>query len=94
MGLLRLLKLVLPLLLPVWFLCRKDSKLLGEKWTRGIPIEVLAFASVPVIRKIKYALGGKPILRMAANKAVRRFLCGPADMLNSTLKYAVYVLCM
>ena len=49
---------------------RKDSQLLGEKWSRGIPIEVLAFASVPVIRKIKCALGGTPVLRMATNKAV------------------------
>ena len=51
--------------------CRKDSRLLGEKWSRGIPIEVLAFAAVPVTRKIRAQLGGEPRLRMAANKAVR-----------------------
>jgi len=47
---------------------RKDSKQLGEQWKKGVPIEVLSFAYVPVMKKIEQ-LGGKPILRMAEKKA-------------------------
>jgi ribose 5-phosphate isomerase A len=48
---------------------RKDSKSLGEKWTKGIPVEVIPFAYASVMRKIE-ALGLKPTLRMATQKAV------------------------
>jgi len=47
---------------------RKDSHKLGEKWKKGVPIEVLPIAYVPVINKIK-ELGGRPELRMAVKKA-------------------------
>ncbi|UYP47430.1 Ribose-5-phosphate isomerase A [Candidatus Lokiarchaeum ossiferum] len=47
---------------------RKDSKSLGEKWKKGVPIEVVPMAYVPIINKIK-KMGGKPTLRMAKNKA-------------------------
>eukprot|EP01112_Ceratiomyxa_fruticulosa_P022966 TRINITY_DN858_c0_g1_i1.p1 TRINITY_DN858_c0_g1~~TRINITY_DN858_c0_g1_i1.p1 ORF type:complete len:212 (+),score=39.48 TRINITY_DN858_c0_g1_i1:167-802(+) len=47
---------------------RKDSSKLGEKWKKGVPLEVLAVARVPVSKKIE-ALGGKPVLRMAVKKA-------------------------
>jgi len=47
---------------------RKDSKVLGEKWKKGIPLEVIPLAHVPVIQKLKQ-LGGVPKLRMAVNKA-------------------------
>jgi len=47
---------------------RKDSKVLGEQWKKGVPVEVLPFAYVPVMKKIS-ELGGKPKLRMAVNKA-------------------------
>ncbi|XP_062519912.1 ribose-5-phosphate isomerase-like [Corticium candelabrum] len=47
---------------------RKDSKTLGEKWTKGIPIEVIPFAYVSVMKRIA-SLGLQPILRMATQKA-------------------------
>ncbi|MHA1519855.1 MAG: ribose 5-phosphate isomerase A [Promethearchaeota archaeon] len=47
---------------------RKDSHLLGEKWKKGIPIEVIPFAYVPVMKKLEL-MGGKPTLRMAKSKA-------------------------
>ena len=47
---------------------RKDSHLLGEQWKKGIPLEVIPFAYVPVMKKLE-AMGGKPTLRMAKNKA-------------------------
>lgn len=37
-------------------------------WTKGVPIEVIPFAYVPVMKRIE-GLGGKPTLRMAVNKA-------------------------
>lgn len=46
----------------------KESSFLGEKWTRGLPIEVLPFAYKPVMVKLE-ALGGPAELRMAKNKA-------------------------
>ncbi len=47
---------------------RKDSKRLGKKWKKGIPISVIPMSYVPVMEKIeKY--GGKPTLRMAQSKA-------------------------
>eukprot|EP01101_Sappina_pedata_P009412 TRINITY_DN5489_c0_g1_i1.p2 TRINITY_DN5489_c0_g1~~TRINITY_DN5489_c0_g1_i1.p2 ORF type:complete len:243 (-),score=108.79 TRINITY_DN5489_c0_g1_i1:30-758(-) len=47
---------------------RKDSKVLGEKWKKGVPIEVIPLAHVPVMHKLS-KLGGSPKLRMAVNKA-------------------------
>jgi ribose 5-phosphate isomerase A len=46
---------------------RKESLKLGEKWKKGIPIEVVPFAHLTVTRKLK-DLGGSPILRMAQAK--------------------------
>ena len=46
----------------------KDSKVLGEKWKKGVPIEVIPEAYVPIMRKIT-EMKGKPKLRMAVNKA-------------------------
>jgi len=48
---------------------RKDSKVLGEQWNKGVPIEVVPLAYHPVIKKIESMLGGKAVLRMAKNKA-------------------------
>lgn len=42
---------------------RKNSQLLGEKWSQGVPIEVAQFAYASVMRRL-VALGGKPVLRM------------------------------
>eukprot|EP01104_Vermistella_antarctica_P002897 TRINITY_DN13097_c0_g1_i1.p1 TRINITY_DN13097_c0_g1~~TRINITY_DN13097_c0_g1_i1.p1 ORF type:complete len:233 (+),score=68.38 TRINITY_DN13097_c0_g1_i1:93-791(+) len=47
---------------------RKDSTVLGQKWKKGVPIEVIPMAYVPIQRKLEQ-LGGKPILRLALAKA-------------------------
>ncbi|KAI8791878.1 ribose-5-phosphate isomerase [Biomphalaria glabrata] len=48
---------------------RKNSEVLGTSWKKGIPIEVLPMAYRPVQLKIAQLLGGKPLLRMASQKA-------------------------
>ena len=45
---------------------RKESKVLGEKWKKGIPIEVVPFSYVPLMKKWT-AMGGKPTLRMGGS---------------------------
>ncbi len=47
---------------------RKVSKNLGENWKKGVPIEVIPMAHVPITRKLQ-KLGGKPVLRMAQSKS-------------------------
>ncbi len=47
---------------------RKNSKILGTNWKRGIPIEVIPMAYFPIMKKLKN-LGGKPVLRMAQSKS-------------------------
>ena len=47
---------------------RKNSKVLGENWKKGVPIEVIPFGYVPILKKLE-KLGGKPVLRMAKAKA-------------------------
>jgi ribose 5-phosphate isomerase A len=47
---------------------RKKSEFLGENWKKGIPVEIVPLAYVPLINKMK-KLGGKPKLRMAKAKA-------------------------
>jgi ribose 5-phosphate isomerase A len=47
----------------------KQSGCLGEKWKRGLPIEVLAFAYRPVKLQIEKKFGGTADLRLAQNKA-------------------------
>lgn len=54
-----------------WFIVAdytKDSDLLGKKWTKGVPLEVLPMAYKSVSKKLE-KLGGIVSLRMAANKA-------------------------
>ncbi|MHA1110565.1 MAG: ribose 5-phosphate isomerase A [Promethearchaeota archaeon] len=46
----------------------KDSKVLGEKWKKGIPIEVIPGGYVPIMKKIE-EMKGIPTLRMGVNKA-------------------------
>ncbi|XP_006899010.1 PREDICTED: ribose-5-phosphate isomerase-like [Elephantulus edwardii] len=48
---------------------RKDSKNLGDQWHKGIPIEVIPMAYVPVSRAVTRKFGGTVELRMAVNKA-------------------------
>ncbi|XP_055257178.1 ribose-5-phosphate isomerase [Moschus berezovskii] len=50
-------------------LSRKDSKNLGDQWHKGIPIEVIPMAYVPVSRTVTQKFGGVIELRMAVNKA-------------------------
>jgi ribose 5-phosphate isomerase A len=47
---------------------RKNSDYLGEKWKKGIPIEVIPLSYIPLMKKFQN-LGGKPKLRMAKAKA-------------------------
>ncbi|TRY60403.1 hypothetical protein DNTS_026830, partial [Danionella cerebrum] len=48
---------------------RKDSKALGEQWKKGVPVEVIPMAYVPVSRAIAQRFGGEAVLRMAVSKA-------------------------
>jgi ribose 5-phosphate isomerase A len=47
---------------------RKNSTFLGEKWRKGVPIEVIPKAYVPLLGKFE-KMGGNPVLRMAKAKA-------------------------
>lgn len=47
----------------------KKSPYLGKVWTKGIPLEVIPMARVPVCRTIEQQLGGTTVLRMAKHKA-------------------------
>ncbi|KII61312.1 Ribose-5-phosphate isomerase [Thelohanellus kitauei] len=48
----------------------KYSNYLGEKYTKGIPVEVIPASRVPVTKHLE-KLGYQPVLRVAVNKAVR-----------------------
>ncbi|XP_057716391.1 ribose-5-phosphate isomerase [Corythoichthys intestinalis] len=48
---------------------RKASEALGQQWKKGLPLEVVPMAYVPVSRKIVQLFGGQANLRMAVNKA-------------------------
>uniref|UniRef100_A0A671MZC5 ribose-5-phosphate isomerase n=1 Tax=Sinocyclocheilus anshuiensis TaxID=1608454 RepID=A0A671MZC5_9TELE len=48
---------------------RKDSKDLGQQWKKGVPVEVIPMAYVPVSRAIARRFGGEAVLRMAVSKA-------------------------
>lgn len=47
---------------------RKNSEKLGMNWKKGVPIEVIPMAYVPLMKKLE-KIGGKPILRMALAKS-------------------------
>lgn len=49
---------------------RKWSKKLGEKWTKGVPIEVLPMAYKITQKAIEKQLGGEAIVREGSGKAV------------------------
>lgn len=49
-------------------------KKLGQNWLRGIPIEVLPMAYVPIKKRITSLFGGEVELRMAKMKMVRYFV--------------------
>ncbi|NXI23004.1 RPIA isomerase, partial [Sterrhoptilus dennistouni] len=48
---------------------RKKSDRLGEQWKKGVPIEVIPMAYVPVTKALTKKFGGVVELRMAVNKA-------------------------
>ncbi|MEE6462817.1 hypothetical protein FKM82_001714 [Ascaphus truei] len=48
---------------------RKDSKNFGEQWKKGVPIEVIPMAYVPVTKALQSQFGGIAELRMAVSKA-------------------------
>ncbi|MFX1377225.1 MAG: ribose 5-phosphate isomerase A [Promethearchaeota archaeon] len=47
---------------------RKNSGTLGLNWKKGVPLEVIPMAYLPIMNKLK-KLGGKPVLRMASSKS-------------------------
>jgi len=46
----------------------KKSEFLGEQWKKGVPIEIIPLAHIPIMKKLE-KLGGTPVLRMAQAKA-------------------------
>jgi len=44
---------------------------LGQKWKKGIPIEVIPMSCKPIQQKIEEKYGGEAILRMSVDKAVK-----------------------
>jgi len=50
---------------------RKASSHLGQKYHRGIALEVIPLAYMPILSKVQKLFGGSVELRMAKNKAVR-----------------------
>ena len=46
----------------------KKSEYLGEHWKKGVPIEIIPLAHVPIMKRLE-KLGGTPVLRMAQAKA-------------------------
>ncbi len=46
----------------------KKSEFLGEKWKKGVPIEIIPLAYVPLAKRFE-KLGGTPVLRRALAKA-------------------------
>jgi len=52
---------------------RKNSIKLGEQYKKGIPIEVVPMAYIPIKRKIEAGYGGIVKIRMAVAKAVNIF---------------------
>jgi ribose 5-phosphate isomerase A len=46
----------------------KKSEYLGEHWKKGVPIEIIPLAHIPIMKRLN-ALGGTPVLRMALSKS-------------------------
>ena len=45
----------------------KKSDYLGEHWKKGVPVEIIPLAHIPIMKKLE-KLGGNPVLRMAQAK--------------------------
>lgn len=43
---------------------------MGQKWKKGVPIEVIPMACKPIQNKIEAKYGGEAVLRMCTDKAV------------------------
>jgi len=59
----------------IYYIClqlmlSKEVNHLGQKWKKGIPIEVIPMSCKPIQQKIEGKYGGEAILRMSADKAV------------------------
>jgi len=52
----------------------KEVNRLGQKWKKGVPIEVIPMAYKPIQVKIQTKYGGEAVLRMSADKAVNVLL--------------------
>jgi ribose 5-phosphate isomerase A len=52
-------------------LCRKWSKNLGDKWKKGIPIEVLPVAYKVTEKELRRQLGGEVSVREGTAKVVK-----------------------
>lgn len=70
----------------------KESSRLGQKWKKGIPIEVIPMSRKPIQNKIEAKYGGEAILRMSADKAVSQRLDGRCVLIQSTWKVMVFLL--
>ena len=46
----------------------KKSDNLGDNWKKGVPIEIIPLAYIPIMKRLE-KLGGTPVLRMAQAKA-------------------------
>jgi len=46
----------------------KKSEFLGENWKKGVPIEIIPLARIPIMKRLE-KLGSTPVLRMAQAKA-------------------------
>jgi hypothetical protein len=53
-----------------WISIRKWSKKLGDKWRKGVPIEVLPIAYKLTKKEIERQLGGEVIVREGTEKVV------------------------
>lgn len=71
---------------------RKISQRLGEHYKKGIPIEVVPMAYVPIQRRIQSRYGGAVEIRMAVAKAVN--ILSASLLLNQAIYILIiYMLC-
>lgn len=56
----------------IHFTQSKEASHLGQKWKKGVPIEVIPMSYKPIQKKIEAKYGGEAVLRMSADKAVSR----------------------
>ncbi len=64
---------------------RKWSKKLGEKWEKGVPIEVLPLAYLITKKEIEKQLGGEVVVREGTGKLVRFLLLNFSKKKNTKI---------